>query len=59
MGKVKGARRPPGVPRPAEEVDMTPLTVACFVIAAPVAGLGLLQLQAKLERWDQRRHADD
>jgi hypothetical protein len=38
---------------------MTPLTVACFFIAAPVAGLGLLELQARLERWDQRRHADD
>jgi hypothetical protein len=32
---------------------------ACFFIATPVAGLGLLELQARLERWDQRRHADD
>ncbi len=37
---------------------MTPLTVVCvFFIAAPVAGVGLLELQARLERWDQRRHA--
>jgi hypothetical protein len=38
---------------------MTPLLVACFFIGAPVAGLGLLELQARLEQWDQRRHADD
>lgn len=38
---------------------MTPLAVACLFIAAPVAGLGLLELQARLEQWDQRRHADD
>jgi hypothetical protein len=42
-----------------EEVEMTSLTVACFFIGAPVAGLGLLELQARLEQWDQRRHADD
>jgi len=33
--------------------------VACLFIAAPVAGLGFLEFQARLERWDQRRHADD
>ncbi len=39
---------------------MTPLTVACFIfIAAPVAGVGLLELQARLEQWDYKRHADD
>jgi hypothetical protein len=59
MGKVKGARRVARRSEPAEEVEMSPLTVACFFIAAPVAGLGLLELQARLERWDQRRHADD
>jgi hypothetical protein len=25
----------------------------------PVAGIGLVQLQARLERWDYERHADD
>jgi hypothetical protein len=43
----------------AEEVNMTPLLVACLCIGAPVAGLGFLELQARLEQWDQRRHADD
>jgi hypothetical protein len=37
----------------------TPLMVACLFIGAPFAGLGLLELQARLERWDQQRHADD
>jgi hypothetical protein len=44
----------------AEEVEMTaPQLVACLFIGAPVAGLGLLELQARLEQWDQRRHAND
>lgn len=30
-----------------------------FLGAAPLAGLGLLQLQARLERWDYERHAQD
>ena len=38
---------------------MTPLVVACLSVAAPVAGVGLLELQARLEQWDQERHAKD
>jgi hypothetical protein len=38
---------------------MTPLVVVCLSVAAPVAGIGLLELQARLERWDQERHAND
>ncbi len=32
---------------------------ASLFATIPVAGFGLLQLQARLERWDQRRHAQD
>lgn len=38
---------------------MTPLLLACIAIATPVAGIGLLQLQARLEQWDYERHAED
>jgi hypothetical protein len=38
---------------------MSPLLVACLLVGSPLAGLGLLELQARLERWDQRRHAED
>jgi hypothetical protein len=38
---------------------MTPLLLVCLVAVAPVVGVGMLQLQARLERWDYERHADD
>jgi len=38
---------------------MTSLMVVCIFIGVPVVGVGLLELQARLERWDQQRHADD
>ena len=38
---------------------MTPLLLVCIAVATPVAGLGLLDLQARLERWDYERHAED
>jgi len=38
---------------------MTSLLLVCVAVAAPVAGLGLVNLQARLERWDYERHADD
>jgi hypothetical protein len=38
---------------------MSPLLVVCFAAAAPLAGLGLVELQARLERWDYERHAQD
>ncbi|ABK66913.1 hypothetical protein PICSAR240_02390 [Mycobacterium avium subsp. paratuberculosis] len=38
---------------------MSPLLLVCVAVAAPFAGIGLLQLQARLERWDYERHADD
>ena len=33
--------------------------VICLLIATPILGLGMHDLQAMLERWDYRRHADD
>jgi hypothetical protein len=38
---------------------MTPLLVVCIALVAPVAGFGLLNLQARLEQWDYNRHAED
>ena len=41
------------------EVEMSLLLVVCLSLGAPLAGLGLHDLQASLERWDQKRHAAD
>jgi hypothetical protein len=38
---------------------MTPLLLACVSAATPLVGIGLLNLQARLERWDYERHAED
>jgi hypothetical protein len=38
--------------------EMT-LLLVCIAAAAPVVGIGLMQLQARLERWAYERHADD
>jgi len=38
---------------------MSSLLAACLSVGVPVAGLGLVDLQARLERWDQERHAQD
>ena len=38
---------------------MTSLLLVCLAAAAPIAGIGLMQLQARLERWDYERHAED
>jgi hypothetical protein len=42
-----------------QEVKMSPLLVVCLAVGSLLAGLGLYDLQTWLERWDQRRHADD
>lgn len=39
--------------------EMMGLLVVCLSVAAPFAGVGLLNLQARLERWDYERHALD
>lgn len=38
---------------------MSPMLMVVLSAAAPVAGLGFFQLQARLERWDYDRHAED
>jgi hypothetical protein len=38
---------------------MSPLLLACIAAAAPVAGVGMMHLQARLEQWDYERHAED
>ena len=38
---------------------MSPLLMVYFWVGAPFAGFGLLRLQARLERWDYERHAED
>jgi hypothetical protein len=38
---------------------MSPFLAVCLFLGTPLAGLGLYDLQTWLERWDQRRHADD
>jgi len=38
---------------------MTPLLLVCIAAVAPVVGIGLTQLQARLEQWDHDRHAED
>jgi hypothetical protein len=38
---------------------MSPLLLACVAAATPVVGIGLVRLQARLERWDYERHAED
>jgi hypothetical protein len=38
---------------------MNLLMVAVLSVGSPLAGVGLLELQARLERWDYERHADD
>jgi hypothetical protein len=38
---------------------MTPLLLVCLSTATPLVGFGLVELQARLERWDYERHAED
>lgn len=38
---------------------MTALLTICLTISAPLAALGLYDLQKRLERWDYSRHAED
>jgi hypothetical protein len=39
--------------------EMSALMLVFLSAVTPVAGLGLVQLQARLERWDYERHAED
>ena len=35
------------------------LLLVCLAASAPIVGIGVMQLQARLERWDYERHAND
>jgi hypothetical protein len=39
--------------------EMSPLLMVYFSVGTPFVGFGLLRLQARLERWDYQRHAED
>jgi hypothetical protein len=39
--------------------EMNALLMVYFSVGASFAGLGLLKLQARLEQWAYRRHAED
>ena len=38
---------------------MTAVFVTCLSLTAMLAALGVRDLQARLERWDYERHAED
>lgn len=38
---------------------MNALLLICLSVGAPLAALGLHDLQARLERWEYSRHAED
>lgn len=38
---------------------MNPVLMALLSIAMPIAGAGLVNLQARLERWAYEQHAED
>jgi hypothetical protein len=38
---------------------MTPLLLVCIAAATPFVGIGVMQLQTRLEQWDYERHAED
>jgi len=39
--------------------EMNAMLTVYFTVGASFAGLGLLKLQARLERWSYQRHAED
>jgi hypothetical protein len=38
---------------------MSALFVTCLSLTASIVALGVHELQARLERWDYERHAED
>jgi hypothetical protein len=52
----------PSVLTPGEKRSagpMNPLLIVCLSAGTPFAGYALMRLQARLERWDYERHAND
>ena len=42
-----------------EGVEMNPVLLGTLWVASPLAAVGFYKLQAHLEQWDARRHAED
>jgi hypothetical protein len=42
-----------------EGVEMNPVLVGTLWVASPLVAVGFYKLQARLEQWDARRHAED
>jgi hypothetical protein len=42
-----------------EGVEMNPVLIGTLWVAGPLAAVGFYKLQAHLEQWDARRHAED
>lgn len=38
---------------------MNPLLVGLLTVTSPLVAVGIFKLQARLERWDGERHAQD
>lgn len=38
---------------------MNPVLIGTLSVVGPLFGIGIYQLQARLERWDAQRHAED
>jgi hypothetical protein len=38
---------------------MNPILVALLSVGGPLAAVGMVRLQARLEQWDHQRHAGD
>jgi hypothetical protein len=38
---------------------MNPVLAVLLSVGGPLAAMGLVKLQARLEQWDQQRHAHD
>jgi hypothetical protein len=38
---------------------MNAFLIICTSVAVPLAACGLYEVQARLERWDHDRHAED
>jgi hypothetical protein len=53
------ARRSRHEAKPFGGPAMTPLVIACLLVAAAITGLALHKAQLRLERWDYERHAED
>lgn len=59
MHTVKDTTAPPADRTATREVNMNALTWMWMAVGMPGFGFGISVLQARLERWDHYRHAED